>query len=99
VAGAGLLIVLLRRRIGGLSLRPTIRTFVLVTLASAVLAAVSYGVWWACDQALGRAIWAQVVSLGAGLGAGGLAYLISCRLLGVRELEALLSLRARFRRA
>ena len=31
---------------------------------------------------------------------GGLsAYLISCRLLGVRELDALLSLRARFRRS
>ena len=76
----------------------TIRTFVLVTVASAVLAGVSYGVWWALDQALGRAVWAQIVSLGAALAAGGVAYLISCRLLGVRELEALLSLRARFRR-
>jgi putative peptidoglycan lipid II flippase len=99
VAGAALLIALLRRRIGGLSLRPTIRTLVLVTIASGVLAGVSYGVWWSLDQALGRAVWAQIVSLGAGLSAGGIAYLISCRLLGVRELEALLSLRARFRRA
>jgi putative peptidoglycan lipid II flippase len=99
VAGAALLIALLRRRIGGLSLRPTIRTLVLVTVASAVLAGVSYGVWWALDQALGRAAWAQIVSLGTALTAGGIAYLFSCRLLGVRELEALLSLRARFRRA
>ena len=97
-AGAALLVALLRGRIGGLSLRPTIRTFVLVTVASAVLAGVSYGVWWALDQALGRVVWAQIVSLGAALAAGGVAYLISCRLLGVRELEALLSLRARFRR-
>ena len=98
VAGAALLIWLLRRRIGGLSLRPTIRTFLLVTVASAVLAAVSYGVWWALDDALGRATWAQIVSLTGALTAGGLAYAFSCRLLGVRELETLLSLRARFRR-
>jgi putative peptidoglycan lipid II flippase len=99
VAGAALLIALLRRRIGGLSLRGTLRTLFLVTLASAVLAAVSYGAWWILDETLGRSTPAQIVSLGAGLAAGGAAYLISCRLLGVRELEALLSLRARFRRA
>jgi putative peptidoglycan lipid II flippase len=99
VAGAALLIALLRRRIGGLSLRGTLRTLVLVTLASAVLAAVSYGAWWILDETLGRSTPAQIVSLGAGLAAGGAAYLISCRLLGVRELETLLSLRTRSRRA
>jgi putative peptidoglycan lipid II flippase len=98
VAGAALLIVLLRRRIGGLSLRGTLRTLLLVTLASAVLAVVAYGVWRGLDEALGRSLGAQIVSVGGGLVFGGLAYLISCRLLGVRELEALLSLLARFRR-
>src|SRR5215211_7881430 len=99
VAGAALLIALLRRRIHGLSLRPTARTLVLVTIASAVLAAVSYGVWWGLDEVLGRSTLAQIASLGAALATGGLAYLIFCRLLGVRELEALLSLRTRLRRA
>jgi putative peptidoglycan lipid II flippase len=98
IAAAGLLIVLLRRRIGGLSLRPTVRTLVLVTIASAALAVVSYGVWRGLDELLGRSTLAQIASLTGGLAAGGIAYLISCRLLGVRELEALLSLRARFRR-
>jgi putative peptidoglycan lipid II flippase len=98
VAGAALLIVLLRRRIGGLSLRGTLRTLLLVALASAVLAGVAYGVWRGLDEALGRSLGAQIVSVGGGLVLGGLAYLISCRLLGVRELEALLSLLARFRR-
>jgi putative peptidoglycan lipid II flippase len=99
IAGAGLLVFLLRRRIGGLALHETVRTFVLVTIASAVLAAVAYAVWWGLDKALGRSLGAQLVSLGVALGAGGLAYAFSCRLLGVRELEALLSLRARLRRA
>ena len=99
VAGAVLLVALLRRKIGGLSLRPTIRTLILVSIASAVLAAVSYGVWWALDDAFGRSTLAQVASLGGGLAAGGAAYLISCRLLGVHELGALLSLRTRLRRA
>jgi putative peptidoglycan lipid II flippase len=98
IAAAALLIILLRRRIGGLALRGTIRTLVLVTLGSGVLAAVSYGVWLGLDEALGRSLGAQIVSVGGGLAAGGIAYLISCRLLGVRELEALLSLLTRFRR-
>jgi hypothetical protein len=51
------------------------------------------------DEALGCSLGGQLASLGTALVAGGAAYLISCRLLGVRELEALLSLRARFRRA
>jgi putative peptidoglycan lipid II flippase len=99
VAGAALLVLLLRRRIGGLAVYDTLRTLVLVTLASAVLAAVAYGVWFGVDELLGRSFGAQIVSVGSGLFAGGVAYLFSCRLLGVRELEALLSLRARFRRA
>src|SRR5215204_539910 len=99
VAGAALLVALLRRRIGGLSLRPTIRTLVLVAIASLVLAVVSYGVWRALDEALGRSTLAQIASLGAALASGGAAYLISCRLLGVHELAALLSLRTRLRRA
>jgi hypothetical protein len=41
---------------------------------------------------------AQVVALGSAFVAGFGVYLISCRLLGVRELNTLLSLRGRFRR-
>ena len=61
-------------------------------------AVVAYGVWWLLDDALGRSLGAQVVSLGAALAAGGAAYLVACRVLGVRELATLLSLRSRFRR-
>jgi hypothetical protein len=66
-------------------------------VAASVLAGVSYGVWFGLDELLGRGFVGQVISLGAALAAGGLAYLGACRALRVRELESLLSLRARRR--
>jgi len=62
------------------------------------LAVVAYPLWYVLDQALGRSTLAQIVSLGSAFVAGFGVYLISCRLLGVRELDALLSLRSRFQR-
>jgi hypothetical protein len=67
-------------------------------VASAALAAVAYPVWYVLDQALGRSVLAQVASLGSAFVSGFAVYLILCRLLGVRELNALLSLRSRFDR-
>ena len=95
IAGVVLLFVALRRRAGTLDLRETTRSFLLVTLASAVLAAVAYGVWWGLDDALGRSLVGQLASLGTALVAGGAAYLAACRVLRVRELATLLSLRGR----
>ncbi len=99
IAGVAMLLVALRRRIGSIDLSSTIRSFVLVSLASAALAGVSYGVWRVLDDALGRSFGAQVISLGSALVAGGIVYLIACKALRVREIAALLSLRDRFRRA
>jgi putative peptidoglycan lipid II flippase len=99
IAGVGLLLLALRRRIGRIDLAETTRSFALVSLASVVLAAVSYGVWRLLDEALGRSFLAQLTSLGVALVLGGLAYLGACRLLGVRELSTLLSLGSRFRRS
>jgi putative peptidoglycan lipid II flippase len=98
IAGAAALAIVLRRRLGRMELGETLRSLVLVTAAAAVLAVVSYGLWSVLDDALGRSFGAQLVSLATGLAAGLAAYLLSCRLLGVRELETLLSLRARLRR-
>jgi putative peptidoglycan lipid II flippase len=95
IAGTVALIVLMRRRIGRIDFARTARSLGLVAVASAVLAVVAFGVWYGLDEALGRSFGAQVVSLGTALAAGLAAYLISCRLLGVRELEALLQLRTR----
>jgi hypothetical protein len=55
-------------------------------------------VWRPLDAALGRSFAAQLVSLGLALVAAVGAYLGACRLLQVRELDVLLSLRTRFQR-
>ena len=99
IAGVAMLLFALRRRIGRLELTSTVRSFVLVSIASAALAAVSYGVWRVLDDALGRSFAAQLLSLGAALALGGIVYVVACKALRVREIEALLSLRSRFRRA
>ena len=99
IAGVAMLLVALRRRLGRVDLVGTARSFVLVTLASIVLGAVSYGVWRLLDDALGRSFSAQFVSVSAALLAGGIAYLVACQVLRVREMAALLSLRDRFRRS
>jgi putative peptidoglycan lipid II flippase len=99
VAGTTALLVLLRRRLGRIDFRETSTALVRILGCSLVLAAVSYAVWAPLDDALGRSLAAQLLSLGTALAAGLGAYLISCRLLGVRELDALLSLRSRLRRA
>ena len=97
VSTAALLIVL-RRRLRRIEFGETARATVLVTLAAAVLAGVAYAVWRGLDEAVGRSGGAQMLSLTAALAAGAAAYLVFCRLLGVRELEALLALRGRRRR-
>ena len=99
VAGTVALIALLQRREHRIELGQTTRATLRILLAAAVLAGVSFGVWDGLDHLLGREFGAQIVSLGLAFAAGTGAYLVSCRLLGVRELEALLSLRARFRRS
>ncbi|MGZ8782565.1 MAG: murein biosynthesis integral membrane protein MurJ, partial [Gaiellaceae bacterium] len=73
IAGVGLLLVALRRRIGRIDLAESIRSFLLVSLASLVLAGVSYGVWRLLDDALGRSFPGQLASVGTALVLGGLA--------------------------
>jgi putative peptidoglycan lipid II flippase len=99
IAGTAVLITVLRRRVQRIELTETARATGLIVLASAVLAGVSFGVWYGLDDLLGRSFGGQLVSLGTALVAGAVTYLVSCRLLGVRELNALLSLRARLRRS
>jgi putative peptidoglycan lipid II flippase len=99
LAGTAALLALLRRRIGSVDGRRVSGSSLRIIGASAVLAAVSYFVWFALDRALGRSVGAEVVSLGCALLAGLAVYLGGARVLRVRELEALLSLRARVRRS
>lgn len=99
IAGTLALLWLLRRRVGSLGIAVAMSTLGRVTLASAVLAVVSFAAWWVLDDALGRSFPAQFASLGTALVLGSVAYLAACRALRVRELAALLSLRGRSRRS
>jgi putative peptidoglycan lipid II flippase len=98
VAGTIALVLVLRRRLGGLEFRRTLSASGRILAASALLAVVSYPVWRGLDSDLGRSWPAQIVSLGVALSAGGVAYLLGCRALRVREMQALLSLSSRLRR-
>ncbi len=79
--------VVLRRELGGLELGRLFAAGAKIALASAALAAVSYGAWDLLDEALGRGLFGQIVSLGLALALGGLAYVGAAKLLRVAELE------------
>jgi peptidoglycan biosynthesis protein MviN/MurJ (putative lipid II flippase) len=93
IAGTAALVVLFRRRMSGFELGETSRTFGLVTIASAALAVVAWGIWRGLDEAFGQSLAAQIFALGAGLVLGYAAFFGMCRLLGVRELDTMLRLR------
>jgi putative peptidoglycan lipid II flippase len=79
--------VILRHILGGLELRRLLATGSRIALASAALAAVSFGIWHVLDVALGRGLGGQILSLGTALGVGGLVYVALAKLLRVAELE------------
>jgi putative peptidoglycan lipid II flippase len=79
--------LILRREFGGLELGRLFSTAGRITIASAALAGVGWLVWDLLDEALGRGLVGQIVSLGTGLAAGGLVYVAAAKLLRVAELE------------
>ena len=95
LASTAALAVLLHRRLGRLDDGSIRSAVVRIAAASVCVAVVSYTVWKLLDEALGRSLAAQTASLGFALVAAGLAYWAACRVLRVRELQALLSLRSR----
>lgn len=79
--------VILRRLLHGLELGRLLSAAIRITVAAAGLAAIGWLVWDVLDQALGRGLLGQIVSLGVGLGVGGVVYVAVARLLRVAELE------------
>ena len=94
VVAATVLLVMMRRRLGLEHVGRTLRVVARVVIAGVLAAAVAFVTWYGLDAWLGESLLAQVVSLGAGFAAGGLVYVGAARALGLRELEALLLLRA-----
>ena len=95
VVAATVLLVMMRRRVGLEHVRRTLGVVGRIAVAAAVAAGASYGRGAALDSVLGDGLLAQVLALGAGFAAAGLVYVALARALGLRELEALLLLRAR----
>ena len=83
---------ILRRELGGLELGRLLSTTIRISIASLVLAGVSWGIWDALDSALGRSTFAQIISLGTGMTLGAAAYLGTARVLRIAELEQILRL-------
>jgi putative peptidoglycan lipid II flippase len=77
----------LRPVLGGVEGGKTVAAILRMLVASALLAAISYGLWWALDSALGRSLGAQAVSLGAAIAAGGAAYAAAVVALRVEEAD------------
>jgi putative peptidoglycan lipid II flippase len=84
--------VILRRLLGGLELGRLADATARIVVASAALAAVSLGVWELLDDALGRGLGGQIVSLGTALGLGGLVYVGAAKLLRIAELDQMMRL-------
>jgi putative peptidoglycan lipid II flippase len=95
VVGAATLVVMMRRRVGLEHVGRSIAVVLRIALAGALAAATAFLVWYGLDELLGRSTPGQIVSLGSALVAGGLVYAGVARALGIRELQALLLLRAR----
>jgi len=94
VVASAVLLVMMRRRVGLEHVERTLGVVARVSIAGAVAAGLAFAAWYGLDAALGEGLLAQLVSLGAGFAVAGLVYIGLARVLGLRELEALLLLRA-----
>jgi putative peptidoglycan lipid II flippase len=95
VVAVGALLFLMARKTGTESIRATSGSLGRILVASALATGVAAVVWWGLDALVGRSVPGQLVSVGAALLVGTGAYLAACRVVRVRELNALRSLRAR----
>jgi putative peptidoglycan lipid II flippase len=79
--------VVLRQQLGRLELGRLLWTTARVTAAAAALAGVSYAVWDLLDQALGRGLAGQAISLLAGLALGAAVYAAAIMALRIPEAQ------------
>src|SRR5215218_6437001 len=82
--------IVLRRQLGGLEIPKLIWSSTRIAIASAALAGVAYLVWDVLDHALGTALGAQIVSVGAALIVSGGVYAGALVALRVPEAEQIL---------
>jgi putative peptidoglycan lipid II flippase len=82
----------LRNELRGFEVVRTLRALAGMLVAAAAFGGAAYGAWWMLDEALGRSLPAQVVSVSAALGVGFLVYGGIVLLLRVPEARVLASL-------
>jgi len=95
VVAATVLLVMMRRQVGLEHVGRTLGVVARVAVAGAAAAGLAFATWYGLDDVLGRGVVAEIGSVGAALAVGSLVYIGLARVLGLRELEALLLLRAR----
>jgi putative peptidoglycan lipid II flippase len=98
IAGTAALLVLLRRRVGRIGFGEVASSFVRVVVAAVIAGAVAYAIWRPLDAVAGRSLGGQLLSLIPAIVGAVVAYFGAGKLLQVREMQALLSLRSRRRR-
>jgi putative peptidoglycan lipid II flippase len=75
----------LRVLLRGFEVGRSLRTAGAILIASVPLGMVAYGVWYGLDQALGRSLIAQAISVGCAIAAGTAAYVGAVLALRVPE--------------
>jgi putative peptidoglycan lipid II flippase len=75
----------LSKMLNGIQARASLIAMAKMLGAAALLAAVSYGLWYLLDQALGRSLVAQAVSLGIAISAGIAVYVAAMVVLRIQE--------------
>jgi putative peptidoglycan lipid II flippase len=83
---------LLRGRLGGIDGAATTAACARMTVAATMLGLVSYGVWYGLDQALGRDLAAQALSVGLAIVAGTVVYGGAVLALRIPEAHQILNL-------
>jgi putative peptidoglycan lipid II flippase len=88
--------LMLRDDLGGVEGIRTLAAALRMLLAAGGLAAAAYGAWYGLDEALGRALGAQIAAVGGGIAAGFAVYAVAVWLMRIpeaRQIRALLPLR------
>ena len=93
VAAVCALLWLMGKRTGIEPPRETIASLLRILAASCIATAAAFGIWWLVDDVVGRSVVGQLASVGLALLACTALYLGVCRVLEVRELNALRQLR------
>jgi putative peptidoglycan lipid II flippase len=105
VGNLGLVIgqaAVLRRELDGIEGRQTLLAAVQITVSSAIMAGLAYGIWYGLDDALGRAVVAQAASVGIAIAAGLGVYaalVLALRIPEANQIRELLTSRLRRGRA